>query len=75
MEAAGAQNSTNILVDIKQTFQVYDFDELLHPLVRTCHALERPFRAFWNRADEIRAFPNEENCLTVYLLNGSTRSC
>ena len=41
------------LIDIVLTFNFYDFDESLHPLIRTSNALERFFREFRNKADEI----------------------
>jgi putative transposase len=56
------------LIDIAQTFNFYDFDESLHPLIRTSNALERFFREFRNKADEIGAFPNQDSCLTVFFL-------
>jgi len=56
------------LIDINLTFNFYDFDESLHPLIRTSNALERFFREFRNKADEIGAFPNEVSCLTVFFL-------
>jgi transposase-like protein len=46
----------------------YDFNESLHPLLRTTNALERLFREFRAKTDEIGAFPNEESCLTLFYL-------
>jgi putative transposase len=46
----------------------YDFDAALQPLLRTTHALERFFREFRAKTDEIGAFPNEESCLTFFYL-------
>jgi len=56
------------LIDIALTFNFYDFDSSLHPLIRTSNALERFFREFRNKSDEIGAFPNEDSCLTVFFL-------
>jgi transposase-like protein len=53
---------------VQRTFTFYDFDKELHPLIRTTNALERFFREFRTKADEIGAFPNETSCLTVFLL-------
>jgi putative transposase len=56
------------LIDIALTFNFYNFDVSLHSLIRTSNALERFFREFRNKADEIGAFPNEDSCLTVFFL-------
>jgi|APDOM4702015191_1054821.scaffolds.fasta_scaffold60957_1 transposase-like protein len=56
------------LSEIALTFMFYDFDESLHPLLRTTNALERLFREFRAKTDEIGAFPNEESCLTLFYL-------
>ncbi len=40
----------------------------LHTLVRSTNAIERFFREFRNKADEIGAFPNEDSCLTLFHL-------
>lgn len=53
---------------INRTFEFYRFDKALHPLIRTTNALERFFREFTNKADEIGAFPNESSCLTLFFL-------
>jgi transposase-like protein len=34
----------------------------------TSNALERFFREFRNKADEIGAFPNQDSCLTLFFL-------
>lgn len=54
--------------DFALTLSFYDFDESLHTLIRTSNALERLFREFRNKADEIGAFPNEESCLAIFFL-------
>jgi len=53
---------------IQRTFTFYAFDKELHPLIRTTNLLERFFREFRTKADEIGAFPNETSCLTLFLL-------
>lgn len=53
---------------IHRTFLFYRFDSTLHPLIRTTNALERFFREFRNKADEIGSFPNEDSCLTLFFL-------
>jgi transposase-like protein len=53
---------------IRRTFIFYDFDKELFPLIRTTNLLERFFREFRSKTDEIGAFPNETSCLTLFLL-------
>ncbi len=53
---------------IKQTFTFYDFDQELHRHIRTTNHLERFFREFRAKADEIGAFPNETACLALFFL-------
>jgi transposase-like protein len=53
---------------IKRTFTFYNFDKELFVHIRTTNHLERFFREFRNRADEIGAFPNETSCLTLFSL-------
>jgi len=53
---------------IRNTFSFYDFDKELHGHIRTTNHLERFFREFRNKADEIGAFPNETSCLTLFSL-------
>ena len=47
---------------------LYDFDKELVVHIRTTNHLERFFREFRNKADEIGAFPNETSCLTLFFL-------
>jgi putative transposase len=54
--------------DIALTFSFYDLDESLYPMVRTTKALERLFREFRTKSDEIGAFPNEDCWLTIFFL-------
>jgi putative transposase len=56
------------LKDIALTFSFYDLDKSLYPLVRTTNALERLFREFRTKSDEMGAFPNEDSCLTIFFL-------
>jgi len=58
----------NFTWGIKRCFTFYLLHPALHPLVRSTNALERFFREFRNKADEIGAFPNEDSCLTVFHL-------
>lgn len=53
---------------IHRTFSFYDFDKELYVHIRTTNHLERFFREFRNKADEIGAFPNDMSCLTLFSL-------
>jgi len=53
-------------VDLCLTF--YQFDHALHALIRSTNLLERFFREFRTKADEIGAFPNDLSCLVVFHL-------
>jgi transposase-like protein len=50
------------------TLTFYQFDESLHKHIRTTNHLERLFREFRTKSDEIGVFPNEISCLTVFWL-------
>lgn len=50
------------------TFSFYQFDSSLHTHIRTTNHLERLFREFRTKSDEIGAFPNQTSCLTVFWL-------
>ena len=56
------------LKDIELTFTFYQFDDSLHRHLRTTNHLERLFREFRTKSDEIGAFPNETSCLTLFWL-------
>jgi len=56
------------LKDIELTFTFYQFDDSLHHHLRTTNHLERLFREFRAKSDEIGAFPNETSCLTLFWL-------
>lgn len=53
---------------LTRCFSFYQFAPDLHPLIRSTNALERFFREFRNKADEIGAFPNEDSALTIFHL-------
>lgn len=54
--------------DFELTLTFYQFDESLHRHIRTTNRLERLFREFRTKSDEIGAFPYEVSCLTVFFL-------
>ncbi|HEY9662459.1 MAG TPA: transposase [Allocoleopsis sp.] len=54
--------------EIELTFTFYQFDRKLHRHIRTTNHLERLFREFRAKSDEIGAFPHETSCLTVFFL-------
>jgi transposase-like protein len=56
------------LKDSELTLTFYQFDPDLHHHIRTTNHLERLFREFRTKSDEIGAFPNETSCLTVFYL-------
>jgi transposase-like protein len=53
-------------VDACLTF--YQFDQLLHPLIRSTNLVERFLREFRTKSEEIGAFPNDVGCLVVFHL-------
>ena len=54
--------------DIDACLTFYQCDQTLHPLIRSTNLLERFFREFRTKADEIGAFPNDLSCLVVFHL-------
>jgi transposase-like protein len=58
----------NFTWGLKRCFTFYQFLEEKHGLVRSTNVLERFFREFRNKADEIGAFSNEKNGLTIFYL-------
>jgi transposase-like protein len=54
--------------DLHVCLTFYQFDQLLHPLIRSTNLLERFFREFRTKSDEIGAFPNDLSCLVVFHL-------
>jgi putative transposase len=53
---------------LKRCFTFYQFEQALHPHLRSTNLLERFFREFRSRADEMGAFANETSCLLVFHL-------
>jgi putative transposase len=51
-----------------RTLEFYRFPPPLWPHIRTTNLLERRFRTFRTRADEIGAFPNETSCLGLFFM-------
>lgn len=58
----------NFTWGIKRCFEFYAFDEALHSLIRSTNLLERFFREFRAKSDEIGSFPNETSCLAIFHL-------
>ncbi|MCA6509100.1 MAG: transposase, partial [Pseudanabaena sp. M109S1SP2A07QC] len=54
--------------DVQLTFSFYQFDSDLHHHIRTTNHLDRLFREFRTKSDEIGAFLNETSCLTLFWL-------
>jgi putative transposase len=54
--------------DFELTLTFYQVDQNLHRHIRTTNHLERLFREFRAKSDEIGAFPYETSCLTVFFL-------
>lgn len=57
-----------LVQNIDASFSFYQFDAPLHQLIRSTNLLERFFREFRTKSDEIGAFPNDLTCLTVFHL-------
>lgn len=53
---------------LKRCFEFYHFDPALHLLIHSTNLLERFFREFRAKSDEIGSFPNEDSCLTIFYL-------
>jgi putative transposase len=56
------------LKDSELTLTFYQFPPDLHSHIRTTNHLERLFREFRAKSDEIGAFPNEMSCLTIFCM-------
>jgi len=54
--------------DVAACLTFYQFDQSLHRLIRSTNLLERFFREFRTKSDEIGAFPNDISCLVVFHL-------
>ena len=57
-----------LIKDMDACLTFYQFDQPLHRLIRSTNLLERFFREFRTKSDEIGAFPNEISCLVVFHL-------
>ena len=53
---------------LKRCFEFYHFDPTLHVLIHSTNLVERFFREFRAKSDEIGSFPNEDSCLTIFYL-------
>lgn len=53
---------------LERTFSYYQLEASWHPFIRTTNPIERLFREFRAKADEVGAFPNEQSCLTMFFL-------
>ena len=51
---------------LKRCFVFYEFDPALRTLIHSTNLLERFFREFRAKSDEIGSFPNETSCLTIF---------
>ena len=58
----------NLIWGLKRCFVFYDFDPDLHRLIHSTNLLERFFREFRAKSDEIGSFPNQTSCLTIFHL-------
>ena len=58
----------NFIYGLKRCFEFYEFDPALHSLIHSTNLLERFFREFRAKADEIGSFPNETSCLMIFYL-------
>ena len=54
--------------DVDACLTFYQFDQSLHRLIRSTNLLERFFREFRTKSDEIGSFPNDVSCLVVFHL-------
>lgn len=62
------QAVTSFLWGLKHCFTFYRCARAVHPLIRSTNLIERFFREFRAKTDEIGAFPNAESCLVVFYL-------
>ena len=53
---------------LERTFTFYQLDAPWHRFTRTTNPLERFFREFRAKVDEVGAFPNEQSCLALFFL-------
>ena len=59
---------SNFKWGLKRCFVFYDFAVSLHRLIHSTNLIERFFREFRSKADEIGSFANEGGCLTIFYL-------
>jgi len=57
-----------LIKDVDACLTFYHFDQPLHALVRSTNLLERFFREYRTKSDEIGAFPNQLSSLVVFHL-------
>jgi transposase-like protein len=57
-----------LIKDVEACLTFYQCDHPLHRLIRSTNLLERFFREFRTKSDEIGAFPNDISCLVVFHL-------
>jgi len=55
----------NFTWGIRRCFTFYEFDKELYRLIHSTNLLERFFREFRAKTDEVGCFPNEASCLTL----------
>ena len=53
---------------LKRCFVFYEFDPALYTRIHSTNLLERFFREFRAKADEIGSFPNDKSCLTIFYI-------
>lgn len=56
---------------LKRCFEFYRFDPALHPLIHSTNLLERFFREFRVKSDEIGSFPNEDSIGREMFIEGT----
>ena len=67
-QALEPQAVKNFNWGLKRCFEFYAFDPVLFTLIHSTNLLERFFREFRAKSDEIGSFPNEDSCLTIFHL-------
>ena len=67
-QALEPQAVKNFNWGLKRCFEFYNFDPALFTLIHSTNLLERFFREFRAKSDEIGSFPNEDSCLTIFHL-------
>ena len=67
-QALEPQAVKNFTWGLNRCFEFYEFAPALHSLIHSTNLLERFFREFRAKSDEIGSFPNETSCLAVFHL-------